>query len=163
MDRAQLQAVAAGETTISNKVRALARHGASRREIADLLGRSYQQVRQVLVEDERRQGLRRFPPGPELEPGSTPIVQAQASVQLEGIFRMLLDAEGRLKVPDEVAAAVGVRPGGVVIGRMQDGELVLSGPGTAMRKAQELVRSLIPQDVSLADELVADRRREPDA
>jgi hypothetical protein len=43
---------------------------------------------------------------------------------------------------------------------MVDGELRLITPAMAVERAQRLVQELIPGDDSLADSLIADRRRE---
>ena len=42
----------------------------------------------------------------------------------------------------------------------QKGSLILEAPAQGLRRAQALVRKYVHPDVSLADELIADRRRE---
>ena len=163
-DLASLHRAADSEVTISNKIRALAKIGASRREIADFVGRSYQQVRQVLVEDERRRGAGRSgrPPG---QPDHPPVQPSQDRAEpppFGGAFRANVDANGRLILPEAALSALGLSGHSVVIGRIEEGEVTLIGAERAMRRAQALVRSLVPESASLADQLVADRRLERD-
>jgi len=47
-----------------------------------------------------------------------------------------------------------------VILELQDGELRVFSPARAIQRAQRLVRDYVPQDRSLAAELVAERRAE---
>lgn len=155
-----MQSVVEGKVTISDKIRALAAVGASRSEIADFLGRSYQHVRQVLVEDERRRGAR---PRSVL-PGKAKSEPPRPAEQPEGAsgspFRLTVDCDGRLLLPAQALGQIGIRPGEVAVGRLQDGELIVSSAESAMHRARALVRSIVPPGVSLADELLADRRSE---
>lgn len=67
---------------------------------------------------------------------------------------------GRIVIPAVFRNAMGVKEGDRLMARVVDGELRLISPPMAVKRAQRLVRELIPGDDSLADELVADRRRE---
>lgn len=155
-----MQAAVVGKNTVSDRIRALAGTGASRSEIADFLGKRYQHVRQVLVEDERRRGARSPSKATAVE--TTPDVsrRTDAGQSVGGPFRLFVDPDGRVTLPAEVVRELGVTAGGVAVGRMQDGELMIQSAEAAMRKARALVRSIVPPDVSLAEQLLAGRRRE---
>jgi bifunctional DNA-binding transcriptional regulator/antitoxin component of YhaV-PrlF toxin-antitoxin module len=56
--------------------------------------------------------------------------------------------------------ALGLKDGDVLFARLEAGEIKLLTPEAAMRRAQAIVRSFVPEGVSLVDELIADRRRE---
>ncbi len=55
---------------------------------------------------------------------------------------------------------MGVKPGEILLGRWQNSELSLLDANAAARRAQDLVRKSISSSTSLAEELIADRRRE---
>jgi bifunctional DNA-binding transcriptional regulator/antitoxin component of YhaV-PrlF toxin-antitoxin module len=162
-----MQAAIEGKVTVSDKIRALAGAGASRSEIADFLGRSYQHVRQVLVNDERRRGASAaVKRGPAVPSGRESGREAQdragtssSAPSSEPVFRITIDSDGRLAIPASVAEALELGPGRFAVGRIEDGEFVIAGATRSMRRAQEIVRALVPPGVSLADELIAERRK----
>ncbi|PSM18516.1 AbrB family transcriptional regulator [Nitratireductor sp. StC3] len=57
-------------------------------------------------------------------------------------------------------AAMGVSEGDSLLARVIDGELRLLSQDAALQKAQALVRQVVPEGVSLVDELIAERRLE---
>ena len=67
---------------------------------------------------------------------------------------------GRLVIPAEYRKALGLHTGDEVMLILEEGAVRISTPQEAIRRAQAIVRSYIPGCESLADELVADRRRE---
>lgn len=71
-----------------------------------------------------------------------------------------LGSNGRLVIPAEYRKALGVEEGDELVLRLEDGELRLSTRKIAVRRAQERVRRYVPEDASLADELIAERREE---
>lgn len=71
-----------------------------------------------------------------------------------------MDSAGRIVVPVEFRKAMEVREGDTLVATLSDGELRLTTARMAIKRAQELARELIPGDESLADSLIADRRRE---
>ena len=165
---AEMAAIAERHSTISGKIRALGAAGYARADIARFLGRSYQQVRQVLVAEETRRDRQKADvassnPGPNSAEMSQPSVGETPISAAPAVFRMVVEPDGRLAVPAVALATMNVQPGDVVIGRIEGNELVLSDGQTAMRRVQEMVRSLIPGEDSLADELIADRRREAES
>jgi AbrB family looped-hinge helix DNA binding protein len=72
--------------------------------------------------------------------------------------RTRLGEKGRIVIPAEMRAALGIDAGGMLDLRVVDGELRISSRESRLRRAQERVRRLIPPGVSLADELSAERR-----
>jgi AbrB family looped-hinge helix DNA binding protein len=71
-----------------------------------------------------------------------------------------LGAAGRLVIPVEFRRALGMKPGERLMVRMEGNELRICTQREAIRRGQELVRKYIPEGVSLADELIAERRAE---
>ena len=65
---------------------------------------------------------------------------------------------GRIVLPAEYRRALGVRIGDEVILHLENDEVRILTPQEAIRRAQALVRRSVPQDRSLADELIAERR-----
>lgn len=74
--------------------------------------------------------------------------------------QLKLDAGGRVVIPAELRRAMEVEPGERLVAFLEDGELRVVGIKVGIRKAQEYVRSIVPEDVSLVDELIAERIRE---
>ena len=67
---------------------------------------------------------------------------------------------GRIVIPSEFRQALGMNTGDKLILFMEDGELHILTLQQAIKRAQEIVRRYIPEDRSLVDELIADRRLE---
>ena len=55
---------------------------------------------------------------------------------------------------------MGIHPGDTVELRFEDFELKVSTRRARIRRAQQRVRKFVPEGVSLADELIAERREE---
>ena len=75
-------------------------------------------------------------------------------------IRTRINENGRIVIPAAIREAVGIKRGQDVILWAEKGEVRISSPAGRMRRAQELVRRYVPEDVSLADELIAERREE---
>jgi AbrB family looped-hinge helix DNA binding protein len=135
----------------SDKIRALAARGVARADIARLLGVRYQQVRNVLERDKAREakpaGMSE-PPQPMLLDDNTPSAKVR------------IGPDGRVVIPAVMREALGLKEGDVLFARLEGGEIKLLTPKAAMLRAQAIVRRFVPEGVSLADELIADRRRE---
>ncbi len=67
---------------------------------------------------------------------------------------------GRIVIPAEYRQALGLQVGDEVILRLEGRELRIFTLNQAIKRAQELVSRSIPEERSLADELIAERRRE---
>jgi bifunctional DNA-binding transcriptional regulator/antitoxin component of YhaV-PrlF toxin-antitoxin module len=74
--------------------------------------------------------------------------------------QLTISLEGRIVIPAEMRVAMRIGPDSKVTARVVDGELRVIAPAVAIRRAQELVRSTIPGNASLADELITERRAE---
>jgi bifunctional DNA-binding transcriptional regulator/antitoxin component of YhaV-PrlF toxin-antitoxin module len=143
------------DATVADKIRALAAAGYPRAEIARLLGKRYQHVRNVLEGDKLAPGM--------AEGDATPFEPKVHPTEWRGggVFRMEMDAAGRLALPKEVIEAWGLKAGSVIMGHL-DGEAIELIDGlTAARRVRERFQQRFPPDgTSWADELIADRRRD---
>jgi AbrB family looped-hinge helix DNA binding protein len=136
--------------TTSAKIRALAARGVERADIARALGIRYQQVRNVLERDKAR----------EAAPGMAEAQQPPLLRDDMPSVKVRLGPDGRVVVPAAIREALGLKEGDVLFARLEAGEIKLLTPHAAMRRAQAIVRRFVPDDVSLVDELIAERRRE---
>ena len=136
--------------TTSAKIRALAARGVERADIARALSIRYQHVRNVLERDKVRAAAAGMaePPQAALRHDNMPSVKVR------------LGPDGRIVVPAAIREALGLKEGDVLFARLEGGEIKLLTPQAAMMRAQAIVRQFIPDNVSLVDELIADRRRE---
>jgi AbrB family looped-hinge helix DNA binding protein len=69
-----------------------------------------------------------------------------------------VDAAGRLVIPKEMRAALGIPDGGELRLRVEDGELRGLGRMNALARIQREARADVPEDVSVVDEFLAERR-----
>ncbi len=67
--------------------------------------------------------------------------------------------QGRLVIPANLRRTLGIRPGQTLVARAEQGRLVLESRETIIARLKSRLRG-IPPDVSLVDELIADRRKE---
>ena len=73
---------------------------------------------------------------------------------------LMVAPNGRVVIPADIRAALGVKDGGKLIARVENGALVLETIQSAVARAQAMVRKYIPEGTSLVDELIAERRAE---
>ena len=159
MNSQDVARIVQSQATVSDKIRALARAGVSRADIARHLGKRYQHVRNVLEADRVREAP---PPSGFAEQASRDWV-APPPDPLDRevrIFRLVVDNVGRVTLPPQVLSSWGLTPGSVLAGRFEGEELTVMTQDTSIRRAQALVRQFIPAGVSLSEELIADRRAE---
>jgi AbrB family looped-hinge helix DNA binding protein len=76
------------------------------------------------------------------------------------VAKVTVDQQGRVLIPAEVRQALALKPGDALTLDIEGNDLRLRTTAQALRAAQEYLRRFVPADVSLADELVADRRAE---
>ncbi|KMO22830.1 AbrB/MazE/SpoVT family DNA-binding domain-containing protein [Methylobacterium indicum] len=67
---------------------------------------------------------------------------------------------GKLVIPASFRREMGLQVGDTVVMEMVGGELRVRSRDAAIADAQKLVRGLVPDGISLSDELIADRRAE---
>lgn len=70
---------------------------------------------------------------------------------------VVLGQQGRLVIPAEIRAALGLAPGDRLHLRLSGGQLVLERPQDATEELRRLATS-VPKTRSLVDELLAERR-----
>ncbi|MEZ5810935.1 MAG: AbrB/MazE/SpoVT family DNA-binding domain-containing protein [Rhizobiaceae bacterium] len=130
----------------SAKIRLLAQAGFSTSNIADLLGIRYQHAYNVIKSD---------------KDGSRGRVTPARTRNTETITeKITIGAAGRIVIPAEIRDRLGVKEGDELTLQFRDGQLVVHSRKTALAKARALVRKYVPEDQSLADELIAERRAE---
>ena len=74
--------------------------------------------------------------------------------------RVQVGEKGRIVIPAEIRQALGIKVGDSIDLSLENDELRISTRRARLRRAQERARRLIPPGVSLADELLAERREE---
>ena len=164
LDTEALRRLVDAQASVSDKIRALDRAGLKRAEIARFLGKRYQHVRNVLEADRQRDhggrgaGEPNVPGYVDSQPAPPP--RAGSAPAPVAIFRLTPGPDGSLRLPAHVLDAFGGRGAEVLLGIASPGELTVRTPESAIRRAQDLVRALIPGDDSLAESLVEDRRRD---
>jgi AbrB family looped-hinge helix DNA binding protein len=67
---------------------------------------------------------------------------------------------GRVVIPAEFRKALGVGIGDDMVMELTDGELRLRSFDAALKRVREIVRRYVPAGVSLAGELIRERREE---
>ena len=67
---------------------------------------------------------------------------------------------GRVVIPADIRRTLGLKDGDVVHVRVVDREVVITSAREALRHARSIARKYVTPGQSLADELIADRRRE---
>jgi bifunctional DNA-binding transcriptional regulator/antitoxin component of YhaV-PrlF toxin-antitoxin module len=155
----EMRALADGKKTVADKIRALAAAGHARADIARVLQRSYQQVRNVLEQDKVRakaSGVAETPAIYETE------VDEAFRAKYPPTIRLTLDKNGGVVLPADLLKAMRWRAdGGVIIAEMREEGLFLMSTDASVRRVQAMVAEFIPPGgPSLVDELIADRRRE---
>lgn len=75
-------------------------------------------------------------------------------------IRTRLGKGGRVVIPAEYRRELRLAEGDQVVLQVVDGQIQLTPLDEAIRRAQALIRKHVPADVSLVDELIADRRAE---
>lgn len=153
MDRTKAMRVVASDATVSDKIRALDAAGYPRAEIARLLGKRYQHVRNVLEAD-KLQASRRAQDNGSTAGGGV----EDAGRTFERTYRLDVNREGWVYLPPEVRAVVGGGNGVLIADLLEDRLVILSGRAAA-RRVQERLQPYMG-GASLVDELIAERRAE---
>jgi len=76
------------------------------------------------------------------------------------MIQMKMSEGGRVVIPAEIRQSLGLKEGDAVLFDVRDGEVVLTTRMARLKRAQALIRQYVPAGVSLADELIAERRAE---
>ena len=144
----EMTRVAEGQPSISAKIRALDAAGYGRADIARFLGKRYQHVRNVLVRGHPRSRAARDRSGVPDAPGEVESRTIQIS------------ADGRIVIPAAMRSAMLIDESGHLTARVVDGELRVLAPKAALFRLRGMMRDKIPDDTSVVDELIAERRAE---
>ena len=75
-------------------------------------------------------------------------------------IKTILGKGGRVVIPAQYRKALGIRPGDELILVLEEGEVRLLTLERAIKRAQDLVRSYIPEGRILTKELLQERREE---
>ena len=75
-------------------------------------------------------------------------------------IKATVTSDGKLEIPEESLHALGLSTGDEVTLWLDEKKLRASRVDRAIKRAQELVRPYLPPERLLADELIAERRRE---
>ena len=156
-----------GLGTKAARIRALAAAGFDRSQIANALGLSYQHVYNVMSGGVRLanrvadadSGLKAS------RPGTYPVASTVRNTPVavgEGPdpVRALVEGGGRIAIPVAFLEALRISEGDSVVLDLEGDELRLYGQDAALRRVQRLVAHHVPADVSLVNELIAERRRQ---
>lgn len=71
-----------------------------------------------------------------------------------------ISSNGRIVIPAAIRQLLGVKPGDPVLMEVEDGVLRIESYPTMIARVQRELAQFIPPGVSLADELIAERREE---
>lgn len=75
-------------------------------------------------------------------------------------FKTKLCRDGRIAIPAEYQRELGVEPGDEIILHLDEEGLRLYTPHQAVARSQAQVRRYIPEERSLSEELISERRQE---
>lgn len=73
--------------------------------------------------------------------------------------RVRLGPQGRIVIPMALRESLGFSPGDELVAWVEDGQLVIEKPEHILERLQSWFSS-IPKEISLTDELIAERRAE---
>lgn len=79
---------------------------------------------------------------------------------MPGRNKLRVDKRGRVVLPAPARRELGVDGGGTLTLEIGEHEARLSSTRVRARRIQNIIRRYVPEGVSLADELIADRRAE---
>jgi AbrB family looped-hinge helix DNA binding protein len=76
------------------------------------------------------------------------------------IFTTTIDKVGRVQIPARIRRELSLKPGTRIVLLRDGGKIQISTPAMALKEAQDRIERLVPPNVSLTDELIAERRAE---
>jgi bifunctional DNA-binding transcriptional regulator/antitoxin component of YhaV-PrlF toxin-antitoxin module len=145
-DRKSMERLVRGLNTKSDKIRKLRGENFTRADVARFLNIRPQFVRNVEVYDQRRHMAAKVRQQPAAELGSTTKVK--------------LGSDGVLVLPPSMREVLKLKEGDMLWVSLEDGEIRVADAHAITRRVQAMVRKVVPEGVSLVDELIAERRRE---
>lgn len=157
-DRDRMAEIAEPLPTKAAKIRALARAGFARADIARFLGIRYQHVRNVLAQPPPASERDQLPLQDDGKPSGFAEGTAEWSVEAAR-DNLEVSADGTVRVPKGLLGLAEIQPGETILARVVDGEVRLSSYAATVRRAQRLFRKYVPEGRNLVDEFLAERRR----
>ena len=133
-----------GLPTKSAKIRILYKAGFQQAKIARFLGIRDQFVSNVVRAMKNK------------ESGAEPSVKGSS----QDSFRVKVGPAGRIVIPAVLRDRYNFEEGDMLIVRAKEDGVMVESASAALKRAQALVKTLVPEGVSLVDELINDRRRE---
>ena len=142
--RAKMESVVAGmpPSPKAERIRRLKRAGFKQADIARFEGVRDQYVSNIARHIAPSQTLERLRPS------------------TQDRLELTLAPDGRIVIPAAVREAMGLKEGGKLFGRIDDGELRLFAPETGVRKLRAIIRKYAPSGANLSEELIHERRAE---
>lgn len=158
MDQRQLSDLLSSDRSVADKIRALDADGYPRAEIARLLGKRYQHVRNVLEADRQKSRANSGRVSAGFNPVRIPGVSEPPS-GFGGVHRIVVEPDGRLRLPAEAQAALNLKPGGVLVCEIGDGEVTVRGTRAAWAAIDRMMAPFRrPDGPPLSEQVIADRR-----
>lgn len=151
----EIERLLAGCTTVAARIRALDAAGYPRAEIARILGKRYQHVRNVLEEPGARPS-----PGVAERQRAFEGAPAREPTRVGNQFRLNVEADGSVRLPKVVLEAFGLSPGRIVVAALDGDEFTLVAPRESARRAQAGIPPWREGEPLWSEELIAERRRE---
>lgn len=150
----EIEKLIAGQRTVAGKIRALAAAGYPRAEIARLLGKRYQHVRNVLEEPAPPK------PNPMTSEGMAEADGKPFHYTPPHTYFLTVEANGSVVLPPEVLEALGARPGGIIVADLGEESFTLVSGMTGIRLMRARQAQPPPPGMLMSEELIEDRRRE---
>ena len=95
-----------------------------------------------------------------LEEAGAPFDHELAIPLSDGRWAATVNTDGSLHLPPELVAAMGLEPDERLVVRPEAEGMRINSSDQALKRIQARWKALVPEGVSLADELIADRRAE---
>ena len=159
LTEAKMRALTKGLPSKSAKMRALAKAGVARADIARFLGTRYQFVRNVLeAENAKTTG---FAESPQSEYKSQPGERGSGSREEPQTFRLRVH-DGTAALPPNALSLIGATEGDTLVVKIEENgiDLRIWSLQAALRLIQAQSRSLVQEGISVVDEFLAEKYRE---
>ncbi len=146
----------ASDASVADKIRALDGAGYSRSQIARMLGKRYQHIRNVLEGDKLKS-----PPTRRGQAGAGSRVETlpDGGLRIGNFFRLPIGRGGTVRLPEQVMA-FGYREGGVLLADLDGERFVIISPKESLGRAKAKIPPWKPGESLWSEELIAERRRE---
>lgn len=144
------------KATVADNIRALDAAGYPRAEIARLLNKRYQHVRNVLEGDKIK---RRSEAQDPVDQHQGFEALADGGLRIGNLLRLPIGPGGAVRLPKAIMDW-GYREGGVLLADFEEDRLVIISPKEAHRRIRAMIPAWKPGEPLASEELIAERRRE---